>query len=61
MNFLEELWRLTDDIFTWKFWKVMKWITGSIIILLIIYLIYVYYVGLDFEFNRILLLVPGMN
>ena len=43
MNFLESLWRYTDEIFHWKFWQVFKWITGAIMAGLIIYLIFDYY------------------
>lgn len=40
MNFLEELWHLTDDIFNWKFWQVFKWVAGAIVCSVLIYLIF---------------------
>lgn len=43
MNFLERLWRISDEIFAWKGWHVGKWITGVLIITLIIFLILIYY------------------
>ncbi len=43
MNYLEELWRLTDEIFAWKGWQILKWATGTLIATFIIILIYTYY------------------
>lgn len=40
MNFLERIWQITDDIFSWKGWHIFKWITGAIICVLVVYITY---------------------
>lgn len=39
MNFLEKIWRITDDIFQWRIWHILKWATGAVIAGGIIYLL----------------------
>lgn len=39
----------TDTIFRWKGWHIFKWITGVIIISVLIYLIWNYHNGVDYN------------
>lgn len=46
-----------DKIFNWKFWQVMKWITGIILLVLIVWLIFLKSIGMSFTFADVKYLI----